>query len=104
MSNRRPTSGIAIGCLVANVLVWLPGCYLSLVAWFTKFSNNTPLETSVARAAGITPLLGVILYSLAVSVSKWSSEDAKHLKPVHLLIMSAICAAPLLIYIALKLI
>lgn len=103
MSNRRPVLVFAISCIVVNVLVWLPGCYLSLVSWFTKFSDNTSLETAFARAAGFTPILGIILSVIAVAVSKSNSVDSKLLRPVHLLFASVSCAAPLLIYVVLKL-
>jgi hypothetical protein len=93
----------AVVCIVANALVWLPGCYLSFVAWFTKFSGNSSVETTVARLAGITPILGVILSALAIAALKSSSGDVKHAKPYHLLIMSTVCAAPLFAYTTLKL-
>jgi len=104
VSNRGKSTFFTIGCLVLNILVWLPGCYLSLVAWITKFSGNSILETAVARVAFITPILGVIL--AVVSNLKYRDYYDSP-KPVPFKIMiagSLLCAAPIPVYVALKLI
>jgi hypothetical protein len=104
VSNRKRTLGIVIFFTVSIVLFWLPGMYLSLVAWFTKFSGNTTLETTIARSAGFASIFGFILSSVAFAASITSTEDAKNLIPMRLLTMSLACSTPLMLFIALKII
>lgn len=102
MSSRKPII-IATISIVVNVLVWLPGCYLSFVAWFTKFSGNTPFETILARSAGITPILGIILSVLSIMAFKSDRDYTNTINAMRFSFAGAVCAAPLLVYIALKL-
>ena len=104
MSARKSVKLLAVVCITANALVLLPGTYLSFLAWFTKFSGNSPVETTIARMSGISPILGLIL-SIAVLVSaRYAKENSKLIDLKLQLLLSAACTTPLLVYTALKLV
>ncbi len=88
--------------VVTNLLLLLPASYLSFIAWFTKFSHNTPAETLIARIAGLATLVGVVLAVTAGVLIRSSPNDSKRSSTSLLIIASWLGVLPFMMYIMMK--